>query len=431
MNDTLTTAPRPPAEERLSALDLIRGFAVLGVLLANLPHFCGPDMARHKRPVEDQYVAALTQLVVDNKFITQLAILFGAGLAIQFFKARAADRPFALPYLWRQFLLFLIGMCHVAFLWFGDILAIYAAVSVVVTVVVLLGPAWEKGFLVVGLGWFYAFVGIILVVVLVFGSFFQQWFGSDEEKKPRLPPGDAPASLFSQEGTFEERMKAYFHHENSIRIYRHGTFLDQMTHRLIHHAPGLLIGLPIFLAWYLGACFLIGVQLIRVGAFEPHTRPAWVFSDFLTLGLGVGLPLQIASVAWALIDPKAPWPHFLHILGVLPMALLYITVLTLWNESSVLPWLQERFRAVGRMALTNYLTQSLISVWVFNNWGLGFYGHTGLLGGLVVVISVWVLELLWSPLYLSYFRMGPVEWVWRSLASFRLMPLFAKREVTA
>jgi uncharacterized protein len=83
------------------------------------------------------------------------------------------------------------------------------------------------------------------------------------------------------------------------------------------------------------------------------------------------------------------------------------------------------------LALTNYLTQSLISVWVFNNWGLGFYGQTGLLGGLVVVIGIWVLELLWSPIYLSYFRMGPVEWVWRSLASFRLMPLFVKREVTA
>jgi uncharacterized protein len=431
MNDTLTTAPRPPAEERLSALDLIRGFAVLGVLLANMPHFCGPEMPRHKHEAADRYVAAFTQLMVDNKFISQLAILFGAGLAIQLFKARATDRPFALPYLWRQFLLYLIGLSHVIFLWFGDILAVYAAVSVVVVVIVLLGPAWEKGFIVVGLGWCYFLLAVAFVVVLLFGAQIQKFFDDQQKKEPNLPANGAPVSLVRGEERLEKRFEAYFTPENSLRIYRNGTFLDQAVHRVLMHGISFVCGLPIVLIWYLGACFLIGVQLIRVGAFEPHTRPAWVFSDFLTLGLCVGLPLQITSVAWSLIDPRAPWPGFLHVLGVLPMALLYITVLTLWNESSFLPWLQERFRAVGRMALTNYLTQSLISVWVFNNWGLGFYGQTGLLGGLVVVIGIWVLELLWSPIYLSYFRMGPVEWVWRSLASFRLMPLFVKREVTA
>ncbi|MGL4553336.1 MAG: DUF418 domain-containing protein [Gemmataceae bacterium] len=429
MNDTNATAP-PPAEDRLTALDLIRGVAVLGVLLANLPHFCGPETPRHKLEPNDRYVAALTQLVVDNKFISMLAMLFGAGLAVQFFKARAAGRPFAAPYLWRQFLLYLIGLSHVVLLWFGDILAVYAAVSVVVTAAVLLGPAWEKGYLVLGLGWCYFLIAVSLAAMLLFGPKIQEFFDK-QEKKPALPPGDAPVSLVSGEQPLEKRVEGYFSAENATRIYRHGTFLDQAGHRLMLHGFSFVIGLPFVLFAYLGSCFLIGVQLVRLGAFEPHTRPGWVFSDFLTLGLCVGLPLQVTAVAWSLLAPKAPWPGFLHVLGVLPMALLYLSLLTLWNESPYLPWLQARFRAVGRMALTNYLVQSLISVWVFNNWGLGYYGHTGLLGGMVVVIGVWVLELLWSPIWLHYFRLGPVEWVWRSVAALRPVPVFARREVTA
>ncbi|NBO91710.1 MAG: DUF418 domain-containing protein [Planctomycetia bacterium] len=414
-------------EDRLSALDLIRGVAVLGVLLANIPHFCGPEIPRHKMPYADQNVAAITQLVVDNKFITMLAILFGAGLGIQYFKAKQMARPFAVSYLWRQFLLYLIGLTHIALLWFGDILATYAIISVIVVVVVLLGPAFEKGFIFLGLSWCYFLVAVGLMITVLLGPEF--WDKFSNEKQLEMPPGNTPVSLISGEQRFDQRFQAYFTPENSIRIYRHGTFLDQAGHRLLFHLISVCFALPFVLIAYLGACFLIGVQLVRLSVFEAHTRPGWVYSDFVTMGLYIGVPLQVLAVVLGWLDPRSRWSAFAHVVAVLPMALLYLVLLTKWNESSFLPRLQARFRAVGRMALTNYLVQSLVSVWFFNNWGLGFYGHTGLLGGLVVVVSVWVLELLWSPLWLSVFHMGPVEWFWRSVASFKPMPVFAKREM--
>jgi uncharacterized protein len=81
------------------------------------------------------------------------------------------------------------------------------------------------------------------------------------------------------------------------------------------------------------------------------------------------------------------------------------------------------------MALTNYLMQSVLCVLFFNNIGLNFYGTTGLLGGLLVVAAIWTLEMIWSPLWLSVFHMGPIEWVWRSLVAFRPMPIFKRKEV--
>jgi uncharacterized protein len=409
-----------PAEDRLSALDLIRGVAVLGVLLANLPHFCGPDVTSWASlPRQDHWVAAFTRLVVDAKFITMLAILFGAGLALQHDRARATGRPFVAPYIWRQFLLYLLGISHVVFLWFGDILATYALVSMYVLVIVTLGPGWEKAAMVFGIAWGYLLLLLFFLGLVVLTLAAPQALN---------PPNSDPLGTEGPPVSLLEDHNRYMSADNQIRIYRHGTFLDQMVNRIIKHLAHMIM-LPLATLWYIGACFLIGVQLIRLQAFEPHTRPAWVFNDFLTLGLWVGLPLHIASVVWSLLVPSSWFPSFLHLAGVLPQALMYLALLTWWNESSFWPGLQERFRAVGRMALTNYLMQSVICVLVFNNFGLGLYGQTGLLGGLVVVVSIWAAELLWSPWWLARFRMGPIEWLWRSAVALRPLPVFKREEV--
>lgn len=413
------TQTLPPSEDRLTALDLIRGIAVLGVLLANLTHFCGPNVQSWAQmPRQDQWVAAMIRLLVDAKFITMLAILFGAGLAIQHDRARAQGRPFVMPYLWRQFLLYLLGISHVIFLWFGDILATYAIVSVFVLLVVYLGPAWEKGVMAFGVAWVYMGMALVFLVILAFSLFGPQ------SEEPKLLPD--PSEVVGPPVSLWESFPQYFEPTNQIRIFRNGTFTDQVINRVIFHLAGQLM-LPIFLIWYLGTCFLIGVQLIRLGAFEPTTRPPWVFNDFVTLGLWVGVPLHLISVVWGLWMPASFLPGILHFAGALPQALLYLSLLVWWNESNLLPGLQSCFRAVGRMALTNYLMQSVLCVLVFNNIGLNYYGTTGLLGGLVVVAAIWTLEMIWSPLWLSVFHMGPIEWLWRSLVAFRPMPILKRK----
>ncbi|MFQ3592635.1 MAG: DUF418 domain-containing protein [Gemmataceae bacterium] len=402
-------------------MDLIRGVAVLGVLLANLVHFCVPNLrAWSQLSPADRVVAAVIRLSVDAKFITMLAILFGAGLAIQHDRALQHGRPFVAPYLWRQLLLFLLGLAHVVFLWFGDILATYALVSVFVLLVVRLGPAWEKGVMTFGLAWIYAVLLVIFVVVLILTLLGVPLGEHQPIPDPSVVEGP-PLPLWKD-------TSRYFEPDNQIRIYRTGSFSDQVINRLIFFAIGLLM-IPPFLGWYLAACFLIGVQLVRLGAFEPHTRPRWLFNDFVTLGLWVGIPLHVVSAIWGLCMPSSWLPGIVQFAGALPQALLYLALLVWWNESHLLSGLQARFRAVGRMALTNYLMQSVLCVLFFNNIGLNYYGTTGLLGGLPLVAAIWALELLWSPLWLSVFHLGPIEWLWRSLAAFRPMPIFKRKEM--
>src|SRR5262249_36504148 len=104
----------------------------------------------------------------------------------------------------------------------------------------------------------------------------------------------------------------------------------------------------------------------------------------------------------------------------------YFGLLILWSRSGRLPWLQARLRAVGRMALTNYLMQSVLCGFVFYGYGLGLFGQMGAAAGLLVVFGVWLLGLAWSPIWLKCFQLGPVEWAWRSLADLRWRPLLRR-----
>jgi uncharacterized protein len=106
-------------------------------------------------------------------------------------------------------------------------------------------------------------------------------------------------------------------------------------------------------------------------------------------------------------------------------------LLILWQQSAALPWLQYSLRAVGRMALTCYLTETVLCTTLFYSYGLGMFGGLSRVQDLLVVFAVWLVLLVMAPLWLQVFRMGPVEWVWRCLAEFRLRPLLRWGSETA
>jgi uncharacterized membrane protein YeiB len=474
----------PPREERLTSLDLIRGVAILGILPANLAIFAGPISGAGNRPAFgsplDHAVAAVILLLVDVKFVTTLSILFGAGLGLQLQRAQArGDRRFPWYYLWRQALLLGIGVCHALFIWFGDILGPYAFIGAIALGVALIGRGMVKGVAIFGLAWNYAIWLLFLVVVLLVGNPFDQ---PTPAGRPVSPDGP-PVSIFFGDGPLLERIQGYVAPENQIAIYRHGHFGHLIENRAIFYSLQL-IGLPFWIGWYILACFLIGVLLIRTGLFhDSHRREAGLDAPgkepplagqeaspavlaeapkqvrpapservleapprpplaadqdisegaaidyhagrqrvarwFVILGLAIGLPLHLAAAVLYLINPKGGLPTILNQLGALPQALLYLVVFVAWSQSGFLPWLQASLRAVGRMALTNYLMQSIICTTIFYGYGLGLYGQTGLAGAVPVMVGIWVLELLWSPLWLRYFSAGPVEWLWRKLAGRR------------
>jgi uncharacterized protein len=476
--------PAPPREERLPALDLIRGVAILGILPANLATFSGPISGFGNRPAfaspADHVVAALILLLVDVKFITLLSILFGVGLGLQLSRARArGDRRFPWYYLWRQALLLGIGICHALLLWWGDILGPYAVIGTLALGVALLGRGWVRGVAIGGLAWNYAVLLLILVVVLSLGN----PFASSTRPPPPVSPDGPPVSIFYGEGPLEQRFARYFSPENQKAIYRHGHFGHLLENRALFYA-GQFMTMPFWIGWYILGCFLIGVLLVRTGLFaDPQRRrpepgpqappplppgeepsplvrasgpeeyrparpegvlearqlpplaegagiPARVAVDyhagrkrlarwFVALGLGAGVPLHVAATILYLINPSAPLPGILNQFGALPQALLYLVLLVAWSHSGLLSWLQSCLRAVGRMALTNYLMQTVICTTIFNGYGLGLYGHTGLAAAVPVMLGIWVLELVWSPLWLRFFSAGPVEWLWRTLAGRR------------
>jgi uncharacterized protein len=433
-------APSPPVDfERIGALDLIRGVAILGILPANIPWFSGTGSGGFGGPAPDTtlgdyIVKGLTLSFVDAKFITQLAILFGVGLTLQADRAWNAGRRFTWPYLWRTFLLLLLGMIHALLLWFGDILVMYACISLVAVFLVRL----RRIGLLVAAGacftWTSAAIATFVVLALLGGQF---------TKSEKPPPGvePTPASMFQGMrdviwGPADERtetlkrltdeFRVFMGREHQNHIYREGSYGEQLFDRLIKFV-GMMKTTVFFGFGYLLACFMLGAYLVRGGFFsDPEVHRRWR-GWLLGVGLLLGVPMHVAALIVTFAGGAyAPLSTAPHMIGAIAVALVYLTLLTGWAQTDRAVWLQDRLKAVGRLALTNYLMQTVICTTIFYSFGFGLYATYHRPATLLVVLGIWVFQLTASLLYLKVFRIGPVEWVWRSLAHWQRQPFLKK-----
>ncbi len=435
--------PAPSTDpERIGALDLIRGVAILGILPANISWFSGTGptslmgTGAPAPALPDQFVKALTLLFVDAKFVTQLAILFGAGLALQADRSWNSGRSFTFGYLWRTVLLFLIGAAHGLLLWFGDVLMIYACISVAAVLFVRLRPT--RLLTVAGAGLTWSAAALALATVLTPSS------GVSNADKDEPPPGSVatPASLArvitdafqappnepaEREKLIEREFQVYLSRDNQIRIYREGTFVEQLFDRALNCA--FLLVAMVFTAGELLACFLFGATLVRSGFFsDPDVYSRWR-PWLLGGGLLIGVPAEVAALILSFGGDRDNLASGPQLFGAMAIATVYLTLLTGWAQTHRAQWLQNRLKAVGRLALSNYLSQTVICTTVFYSFGLGLYATMGRPATLLVVLGVWTLQLLISPVYLRFFSIGPVEWVWRSLSQGHLLPLRRRRAV--
>ena len=171
------------------------------------------------------------------------------------------------------------------------------------------------------------------------------------------------------------------------------------------------------------ALILMGAGLYRLG-FMSGEMSTGTYRKVAFIGLGVGLPLAAAGVIITVMNDFSRDVAFIsqipNHLGTIPASLGYMSVLILWNRGSD-SWLKRRFRAAGRMALTNYLTQTILGVLVLTVWlGGADVNRSGIV---LFVVTVWVLQLWWSQAWLSRFRFGPAEWLWRVATYRRWQPL--------
>jgi uncharacterized protein len=330
---------------------------------------------------------------VSGKFITIFAALFGVGFAIQMERAAARHRGIVF-YARRMAVLLLIGLAHAFLLWWGDILVSYALCGFLLMLFRNRSQRalfwWAQG-----MYWF--------MVVLFLGISIAVSLGMPLPE----PPKDANAF------------------QNTIDAYARGTLAQIFVARTREWAEAN--SFILFLTRILGI-FLFGVYIWRQGYLRwPVEHLEW-WRKAQRIGLPVGLAANLAGVIldWTLNpNPMRPSAATVTLFALLSfghpaLSLGYAaTVVLLWQDER---W-QRRlmpFSYVGRMALTNYLLQSLICTTIFYSYGLGLYGRVGPIVDLVLAIVIYGLQIPFSRWWLSTHRYGPVEWVWRRLTYGRL-----------
>ncbi len=353
--------------ERITSLDLIRGVAVLGILLMNAVNFKFGRVpyfnlsAGGSETWLDWAVGIFGEVFVDQKFMGLFSLLFGAGMILFIDRASGRGRRAVGLNLWRNALLLLIGVFHYQ-LWDGDVLMVYAVSSVFL---IALRRLPNRMLISVGLAVFALSVATTLLAQYMADT-------TSESLSGLWTPGELSDEEF--------------------------------------------VWIPFLLGFFLRALglILVGAGLYRTG-FMNGGLPARVYRLTAMAGLAVGLPLAAAGVIITAVNDYSREVAFIgqipNTLGTIPCSLGYMGLIILWNNRTD-NWLKQRLRAVGRMALTNYLLQSVLGVLVLTVL-LGDVDSVNRSAVLVFVFAVWALQMWWSSAWLGRFLFGPVEWLWR------------------
>lgn len=396
-------ALRPVApKDRIFNLDMLRGWAILGILAVNAIAFAWPaalTMAEAPPPLNASHADTIGVWVIDvffaDKMRTLFTLLFGVSVFLVGGERSDLDRGALLRR--RLGWLALIGALHGALLWFGDILLLYAVSGFIF----LMFRSWSaRRLLWVGGGItvFWALVAITFVWTL------PNW--PPEIRDPILESMTVdPAKLEAAVETYRSGWPAGW----LANLTTWAGFLMPMAGMTLVSVPLMMLGLGLYKSGYL-----------------TGQSPMWVYLLVLAAG-GANLA---TSAIWGWQAAMAPdgtdlTSRLAHAsTGAAPLVtLFYVTALILLTKFG-LKAVTAVFVPVGRMAFTNYLTQTLIMVTLYYApWGPMWFGTHPTSHMWMVVGVVWVAQLLWSPLWLSMFRMGPLEWVWRCLTYGRMVRL--------
>ena len=403
-----TSASPVRGTERIGSLDVLRGFAVLGILVMNVQSFSmigaayfNPNVSGYFDGI-DRWIWIVGHLFTDQKFMTLFSMLFGAGIVLMAGRSDASGRQAAGLHYRRMIWLLLIGAAHAYLFWYGDVLVWYALSGLVVF---LLRKRRPRTLLTIGLISLLIGAGLYLATGIAITS---------------MPEDVVQENFSSNWQPSQEDIDA------EVAAYR-GGFAEQMTLRA-PTAFGMHTFVFLFFAfWRAGGLMLVGMAYFKWSLFDA-TRPAAFYRKLAIRGLALGLPIVALGIY---TNMRAGWTvGYSQFFGVFPnyigsvlVSTGYVGLIMLWCQGSLLQGLRARLAAVGRMALTNYLTQTLICTSLFYGHGLGWFQGADRVQQSLVVIAVWALQLIWSPIWLRHFRFGPFEWLWRSLTYFRPQPM--------
>lgn len=390
--------------KRIQHLDVIRGFALLGVLLMNMqafamvqslymnPHALGPasDM--------DKWLWTINHVIGDQKFMTIFSMLFGAGVYLMTESVRKRTGKAAGVHYRRMGWLCFFGLIHGILLWFGDILFLYSIAGAAVFLVCRVRP-WLLLAMAVPLILIPAGLTLLISLLLNFAS---------------------PSDLTELEEMWTPTPEMV---QEEIDSYR-GSWIEQQSARF-----ELWLEMFVFLflfGWRVLGQMLLGVWLLRTGVFAGEKSRRFYVGLALG-GLSCGFSLAVLGLYLNVGDGWTFEGGFgalslCNYFGSIFAALGYVGLIVLVVKSGWCAWLTRRLAAVGRMAFTNYIMHTVICTSLFYGFGFGLFMKTDRLTQLGIVIAIWVAQLLYSPWWLARFRFGPLEWLWRTLTYLRLKP---------
>ncbi len=408
-----TTLPRA----RIATLDIVRGVAVMGILAMNIVAFSMPFQA-YMNPtaygLESQADLGswlFSFIFVDGKMRGLFSFLFGASTLLVIEQARASGASPAKIHYARMFWLLVFGLLHFYFIWFGDILALYAMSGLILF---LFRNLSIRALLI----W-----GVVLLVVqclMMAGGAWQVQHLATAMAAPH-PDAAVVAGYHNFEQSFGRPSGRDLAANMALFL---GPWDGLVQQRLFVQGLEPFTSVKFFIAETL-AYMLFGMAALKSGFF----RGAWSvarYRKWALIGFAIAIPAY-AVLAWLLIRADFSVPMIFTIsLGATtpfrPFMILAIaaTIILLTRRGG---WLVDRIAAAGRAAFTNYLGTSILMTTLFYGYGIGLYGHLTRIQLWLPVVGAWVVMLLWSKPWLDRFNYGPFEWLWRSLARAQFQPM--------
>ena len=392
--------------KRIHSIDILRGIAVLGILIMNIQSFSMINaayinpMAYGSMEGVNKWVWIISHIIGNEKFMTLFSMLFGAGVVLLYERKLSQGKHPGRVHYFRNFWLLIFGLLHAFLLWYGDILVAYSLCGFFVF---LFRKKKVRGLLI----WAGVFFIVPVILNVLTAWSIQYW---PEEQINQTLIGWKPDNEIVQKEVMGMQ----------------GNFAEQFQTRL----PNTTMMLTFLLFWYTfwraTAAMLIGMALFKSGVLLAN-RSYGFYKRMIAIGMLIGLPLIVLGVYLNfLFEWKMEFSMFIgnqfNYVGSLALAFSYLGLVMLFCKTTNFAKIKNLFSATGKMAFTNYILTTIISGLIFYGHGLGLFGQTERIFQVLIMFGIWAIILIISPLWLKKFYFGPLEWLWRVLTYRNFIP---------
>ena len=433
---TIATAAPVAENQRIDTIDILRGFALLGILLMNIPGFSMADYSFEKFTNDPNsfnfWLFKFIGVFFEGKMRAMFGMVFGAGLLLFIANKGTKGASVHALYYRRMFWLLLFGLIHAhLILWIGEILYLYAVCGMILYLFRNVAAKY--------LVWA---VPIVAIVSFVAGTI--QYQNIRAKRIAYVEATTAQGQNQTLTATQTQALKEWREIEKTMIPNRedakentrkmksdYGTVASYLRPIAVDIQTKYL---P-FEVWDSLALMLLGLALFKWGFLTG----AWSTKDYWTvlkIGYGLGLPLVMYSSYYAfrhfttleanlarMEQVPINWIGLIYPFQRILIVLGHASALILLAKSGVAQGLCRRLAAVGRMALSNYISHSIICTLFFFGYGLNYFAELEYYQIYYVVLVIWAIQLIISPIWLKYFLFGPLEWLWRSLTYWKLQPM--------